>query len=57
MRREEQDALIFILVNEMRQLEEAAERVRLVVKELGKRAGVKWELTGGLGRPSTTRQG
>jgi len=38
------DTLTFILVNEMRQLEEAAERVRLVVKAIGERAGVRYEL-------------
>lgn len=38
------DTLTFVLVNEMRQLEEAAERVRLIVKAMGERAGVKWEL-------------
>lgn len=43
-RREQQDALTFILVNEMRRLEEAAERVRAVAKAMALRDRVQWEL-------------
>ena len=44
----ETDSLIFILVNEMREAEEAVSRVRRVVETIGERAGVRYDLS----RPS-----
>lgn len=41
----ETDALVFILVNEMREAEEAVRRVRAVVKEIGERSGVRYDLS------------
>ncbi|MGX9443839.1 hypothetical protein ACWX0K_14855 [Nitrobacteraceae bacterium UC4446_H13] len=38
------DTMTLVLVNEMRRMDEAAERVRLVVKAMALRDGVKWEL-------------
>ena len=48
----ETDALVFILVNEMREAEESVSRVRAVVKEIGERVGVRYELRS----PRTARE-
>lgn len=46
MRKEQKanGAMTLVLVNEMRRMEEAAERVRLVVKAMALRDGVRYEL-------------
>lgn len=46
MRKEprQDDMMTLVLVNEMRRMEEAAERVRLVVKAMALRDGVRYEL-------------
>lgn len=37
------DAMTLVLVNEMRRMDEAAERVRLVVKAMALRDGVRYD--------------
>jgi hypothetical protein len=41
----ETDALVFILVNEMREAEEVVSRLRVIVKEIGERSGVRYDLS------------
>lgn len=48
----ETDALVFILVNEMREAEEAVRRLRRVVETIGERACVRYDLS----RPRTARE-
>lgn len=40
------DSMTLVLVNAMRQVEEATERMRAVVKAIALRDGVQWELPG-----------
>ena len=37
------DTMTLVLVNEMRRMDEAAERVRLVVKAIALRSGIRYE--------------